>query len=88
MDTITREYKDIEKRAQKQPGLIELLKAYGEYENVAKPAASYLDATSLSPISSRIRTLLPRGSLIVRLAPPPPGQLLTVPSPPGPPQGP
>lgn len=50
MDSITREYKAIEKRAQKQPGLVELLKAYGEYENVAKAAASYLDATSLSPI--------------------------------------
>jgi hypothetical protein len=49
MDRIQREYKAIEKRAQKQPGLVELLKTYGEYDSVAKAAASYLDATSLSP---------------------------------------
>jgi hypothetical protein len=47
MDRLQREYKAMEKRAQRQPGLVELLKAYGEYENVAKAAASYLDATSL-----------------------------------------
>jgi hypothetical protein len=52
MDRIQREYKGIEKRTRKQPGLVELLKAYGEYDSVAKAAASYLDATSLSPIAT------------------------------------
>jgi hypothetical protein len=50
LDRLSREYRAIQRKARKQPGLVELLKVYGEYESVAKVAATYLDATTPAPV--------------------------------------
>jgi hypothetical protein len=46
MSQVQQDYESLERRAGEQPGLEDLLKVYGGYEEVAKAALSYLNAAA------------------------------------------